>query len=461
MKKIIAITAMFSMAVYSLAISFPVLAQEVGPEPNPTISEACGLDIALLLDMTGSIESAGQTATVKNAAKGFVDALLPSTPTLIGLVQFSNGTASQVNDLSGDASTIDSNIDGLSAAGTTNWQQALQLGTAMLEGGLDRDDTQHPDLILIITDGNPNVPTDETVALDAAITAANAAKTSSATLPIRIMAIGIGDVNLSNLEDISGTNVSDGTNITINTDVITGNFDNLDQFLSDLASTMCEQPQPPTNCCNQTNEVNMIFNWNEAEVQNEVSAQANTGGNYAGGSYGGSGGSGGDIRNRDDGEVRDSTTGSGGTGGNSAIGGTIYTGDASSSAFVDNTVNSNLTEIQGCPCPSSTDEGSVCSDCSSNPLHLNVVANHNDARVASRVLSQADTGNNAADGSYAGKGGSGGDISNGGEDVDTAATGDGGDGGTGGPGGYVSTGRSVSRSGAVNVINTNVTRLLR
>ncbi len=248
-------------------------------------------------------------------------------------------------------------------------------------------------------------------------------------------------------------------------------------------------------------DLNVAWNDNQAEVENQVSAQANTGTNYADGSYGGSGGSGGDINNgrvRDykgpvvfsdnldaqsfdnfneggsDGDVRDSSTGSGGAGGNGAAGGTVYTGAADASAGVDNTVNSNLTEIEACPCDTGTCD-QVIEDGDGEtqvvpvedhflglfPLRANVVVNRNSGALANGVDAQANTGDNIADGSYGGRGGRGGDISNSGEDVDTATTGDGGAAGNGGDGGLVTTDTSTSQAGAVNLVNSNVTRITR
>jgi len=191
-----------------------------------------------------------------------------------------------------------------------------------------------------------------------------------------------------------------------------------------------------------------VMNDNEALVCNEVVAEANTGENFADGSYGGEGGNGGDIDNDDGDDVDDSSTGNGGNGGSGDVGGTIYTGNANANAGVINDVNSNDTEINRCG-ECDTEDGDT------------VVMNRNRAMVGNGVGAMANTGENFADGSYGGEGGNGGDIDNDDGDVDNSTTGDGGTGGPGGPGALIQTGHANSNAGAINVINRNLTRILR
>ena len=86
---------------------------------------------------------------------------------------------------------------------------------------------------------------------------------------------------------------------------------------------------------------------------------------------------------------------------------------------------------------------------------------HSGAMVMNETNTMANTGNNVADGSYAGNGGSGGDIENGGgeQDVETATTGNGGDGGNAGLGGAVQTGNANSAASITNTVNSNVVRV--
>jgi len=201
------------------------------------------------------------------------------------------------------------------------------------------------------------------------------------------------------------------------------------------------------NCPPPAHGDDTVENDNEATVYNEVVALANTGGNGAGGSEGGNGGRGGDIRNNGD-DVDDSSTGNGGNGGSGDVGGTIYTGNANANAGVINDVNSNDTEINRCAC-NGTEDGDV------------VVMNRNRAMVGNGVYAGANTGENGADGSSGGEGGNGGDIDNNGDDVDDSTTGSGGTGGSGSLGALIQTGHANSNAGVINVVNRNVTRILR
>lgn len=195
-----------------------------------------------------------------------------------------------------------------------------------------------------------------------------------------------------------------------------------------------------------------VSNHNSAIVINVVRSSSNTGFNLAGGSTGGNGGSAGDINNSGDG-VEESSTGDGGMGGDGGIGGTIVTGEATAEADVVNVVNTNDTEVdrRGCACE---DDSDVEGD--------DTVENENESLVGNGVEAEANTGLNLAIGSEGGNGGQGGAINNtGSEDVDESHTGNGGHAGMGGPGGLVQTGYSHSRVGVVNVVGTNITRILR
>jgi hypothetical protein len=203
--------------------------------------------------------------------------------------------------------------------------------------------------------------------------------------------------------------------------------------------------------CDKEEGDDMVANSNEAVIFNDISVKANTGYNYAGGSYGGDGGNGGAIINEDEGDVEDSSTGNGGSGAGASTGGTIMTGNASANANVLNRANTNRTLIDRCACP-----GDCCDSGDS------WVVNRNRAAIFNFAATDANTGFNEADGSYGGEGGSAGDIHNNGEgDVEDSMTGTGGQGASASEGGLVQTGQSNSRLDIVNVVNRNITRILR
>ena len=221
------------------------------------------------------------------------------------------------------------------------------------------------------------------------------------------------------------------------------------------------RPEEPCEDCDSGND--LVVNNNSAFVMNRVTSHANTGGNTAGGSYGGDGGDGGDING---GEVEESATGSGGAGGDAGTGGEVYTGNAYASTDFYNEVNSSRTTIDRCACDydNCCDEGHA------------VVYNRNRAIVMNDVSSMANTGDNRAEGSYAGRGGDGGSINpqdglvlmnheegcgDDDSEVEESMTGDGGAGGNAAAGGLIQTGDSRSVVTYVNVVNTNITRILR
>jgi hypothetical protein len=198
---------------------------------NPTLPQACGLDIALVLDSSGSIDS-GELTSMKNAFKAFVDALLPSTPTQFSVTDFDD-TAAVVQGFSSNATTVKNAIDAPTSGGSTNWQDGLLKAQTTLHNRVN------PDLVIFASDGNPNTigngnSVTETQALNAAVLVANDIKTTSPQT--RIIALGIGnDLNIDNLKAISGPTV--GTNLSA--DVITSDFSTLATTLATFASQTC------------------------------------------------------------------------------------------------------------------------------------------------------------------------------------------------------------------------------
>jgi len=95
----------------------------------------------------------------------------------------------------------------------------------------------------------------------------------------------------------------------------------------------------PPKCCG--GEVTVTNN-NTAVVINNVSTQASTGGNNAGGSNGGNGGNGGSVSE----SGSSNNGGRGGRGGNGGAGGVVITGNASANSGVLNKVNTNITRIR-------------------------------------------------------------------------------------------------------------------
>ncbi|WP_431931646.1 VWA domain-containing protein [Micromonospora sp. RP3T] len=157
---------------------------------NPALPASCGLRVALLIDVSGSIRP--DLPVVKNAANGFVDALT-GTPSQVALYTFATDASAVLNpipvsDQSG-ANTVKAAINGLTAGGTTNWDQGLwQIAAAPYDY----------DAVIVLTDGNPTVygppPAQGTgsftrsVEVENGIFSANAVKAKGT----RVVAVGVG-----------------------------------------------------------------------------------------------------------------------------------------------------------------------------------------------------------------------------------------------------------------------------
>jgi len=213
------------------AINFDVTYTSV--TPNPVLQDTCGLDIALVIDSSGSIVGPELDAQ-KDAFKGFVDALLPSTPSQLAVVDF-DASATVVQGFTSDPTALKAAIDTATTGQFTNWDDALFDARTLFPN------RSEPDLIIFASDGFPNSigghmgePLQLFIgngpALNQAILEANAAKADG----IRIITLGVGIDALSsdNLALISSPDA-----------VILSDFDLLADDLLELADELCDQDE--------------------------------------------------------------------------------------------------------------------------------------------------------------------------------------------------------------------------
>lgn len=196
-------------------------------------SQVCGLgglDIAIVIDSSGSINSS-ELHQMKNAMIAFTTALTGSS-TQFSVTKFST-TAQVVQGFTDNISQVNSAINSIDGGGTTNWQDALIKAQSTLPN------RSNSDLVIFASDGNPNHTgpsgdsTNESTAVGDAVVVANAIKAGGA----KIIALGIGDkLNTGNLQAISGPNI--GTDL--NADVIISDFDTLAADLAAFAANTCE-----------------------------------------------------------------------------------------------------------------------------------------------------------------------------------------------------------------------------
>jgi uncharacterized repeat protein (TIGR01451 family) len=199
---------------------------------NPTLSAACGLDIALVLDNSTSIDETELTA-MKNAMIAFTTAL-SGTPTQFSVTKFAT-TANVAQTFTSNITNVNNAINAIPVGGgSTNWQDGL----TKAQSTFDPRPVTNPNLIIFASDGNPNrtgasgSSATESVAVADAVIVANAIKTGGT----RIIALGIGtDLNTVNMQAISGPVI--GTNLSA--DVITTDFATLASALATFASDTC------------------------------------------------------------------------------------------------------------------------------------------------------------------------------------------------------------------------------
>ncbi|MFJ3668929.1 hypothetical protein ACIPSE_21020 [Streptomyces sp. NPDC090106] len=213
---------------------------------NPELPENCGLDVALVLDLSASVGSA--LPNLKAAADKFTDALT-GTPSRLALFSFdrdspSTGTTNHpdltsVSTTAGGTAFKDRYADWTLGSGT-NWDQGLN---AVAEAAPVYD------LVVVLTDGNPtrwgkpytgNGSKTNFADTEGGIFSANAVKKQGS----RVVAVGVGSGvegdSVLNLRAVSGTEAFTGTN------PVTADYYQTDDFaaagtaLHDIALTHCD-----------------------------------------------------------------------------------------------------------------------------------------------------------------------------------------------------------------------------
>ncbi|MER5477187.1 hypothetical protein ABT026_09410 [Streptomyces sp. NPDC002734] len=213
---------------------------------NPELPEGCGLDIALILDLSASVGSA--LPSLKAAADGFTDALT-GTPSRLALFSFdrnspSTGTANHpelvpVSTEAGAEEFKDLYADWTLGRGT-NWDQGLYAAAKA---------APHYDAVVVLTDGNPTYWNNPATGdgshthfadVEGGIFAANAVKAEGT----RVIALGVGKgvegISGLNLRAISGPEAYDGTNPTTADYFQTQDFAGAGEALRDLALDQCD-----------------------------------------------------------------------------------------------------------------------------------------------------------------------------------------------------------------------------
>ncbi|MBD7917157.1 VWA domain-containing protein [Cellulomonas sp. Sa3CUA2] len=188
---------------------------------NPAPLQQCGLNVALVLDLSGSV-TPSQLVDLKAAADTFVDSLV-GTPSQMALFSFSSVTPAsgatrnypgltEVSTQAG-ADTFKSRYESWTSGGGTNWDRGLA-AAAEAAGTYD--------LTVVITDGDPTYYSQPAQGpgnytrlreMENGIFSANELKAEGS----RVLAVGVGAgvadaATARNLAAISGPTAYDGTN---------------------------------------------------------------------------------------------------------------------------------------------------------------------------------------------------------------------------------------------------------
>lgn len=203
----------------------------VASRDNPPTVTTCGRRIALIVDLSGSMN--GQVANLKTALDSIVDALR-GTPSELALFTFSTNSPAvnaQNHESRSVATTAEANAfkalyagwTESQASGYTNWDAALYR-TAQENAALPA--RRRFDTAILLTDGNPTAYGTVTAGTDSlagytrfreignAVASANALKAQD----VRVLAFGVGaglDARAGvNLRAVSGTETYNGSNLT-------------------------------------------------------------------------------------------------------------------------------------------------------------------------------------------------------------------------------------------------------
>ena len=171
---------------------------------NPGIAQSCGIDVALILDLSGSVGPS--LPQLKQAADTFVNAL-QGTPSRMSLFSFSDATpAAGANanypslisvSTAAQATAFKNRYAAWTANGFTNWDRGLGAADAA------NSPANNFDLAVVITDGNPTAYNQPPQGLgnnrfretENGIFSANGLKQGpdANPSPTRVIAFGVGD----------------------------------------------------------------------------------------------------------------------------------------------------------------------------------------------------------------------------------------------------------------------------
>ncbi len=221
------------------------------PASNPGLPPRCGIDVMLVLDKSGSIQSSGATEQVRNAARAFLSSL-SGTGSKVSITDFSTTAAQQVGYTTVTRDSIDSTFEPYlknryNPSGWTNWEDAFQKVAAANAAG------PVADLVVFITDGDPtarnNPPGNPVTGLtEGDVTAMRPAAEEADIVKgqgSHVFAIGVGAAvtkpsSARRLTAISGFDQFPGTSFSEADYTLVKDFADLAAALRKIATELCE-----------------------------------------------------------------------------------------------------------------------------------------------------------------------------------------------------------------------------
>jgi uncharacterized repeat protein (TIGR01451 family) len=240
------------------------------PAPNPALPQQCGIDVMLVLDESGSIQSSGATEKVRRATRAFLNSL-SGTGCRVSIIDFSTTAAWPVgyHVVTGSVGADGSNPSGTikdyfepylknnyNPGGWTNWEDAFkQVAFANADDpGLPAPDDPVADLVVFMTDGDPTarnldppatgtktgVVEGEAEALRRAAAEADVVKGQGS----RVFALGVGQAvtkptSARRLTGISGFDQYPAKPFKNADYTLVQNFDDLGQALREIVAELC------------------------------------------------------------------------------------------------------------------------------------------------------------------------------------------------------------------------------
>jgi uncharacterized repeat protein (TIGR01451 family) len=258
------------------------------PGDNPELGQRCGLDVILVLDESGSIPQFGAVDDVRTAAEGFVGALF-GTGSRLATVAFSRGSRIGVPyDFvnSGSQDNFIGWINGEAFNGSAGYNPTTatqHLGTNW-QGGFERvkqlNLSRRADLVVFVTDGDPNwhdnrtsalTPDGHYQAMQPAWAAANEVKGESG--PSRVFALGVGPAVTGGASEARLTAISGNTRFVLGTPgedetdnfraadyTVVTEFADLAERLEEIVRQLCSPSMTITKWVSPTGAPNSFVN---------------------------------------------------------------------------------------------------------------------------------------------------------------------------------------------------------